>query len=108
MLLAQAGEQRLALRLDLVQCLGLAAVEMQLLHDLWAEQFKRCRSMASMTRSAARGESRDDVGEVGAGRRDPAGGERRRVEAVVDRQDQVLLDGPRRRGRWVKGPCTPP
>ena len=35
----------------------------------------------------------DDRGaEVGAGRGDDAGGERRRVEAVVDRGDEVLLD----------------
>ena len=38
----------------------------------------------------------DDVGEVGAGRRDDAGGEGGGVEAVVDREDHVLLDRPRR------------
>ena len=38
----------------------------------------------------------DDVGEVGPGRRHDAGRERRCVEAVVDRQDEVLLQGPGR------------
>ena len=36
----------------------------------------------------------DDVGHVGARRGDDPGGERRGVEAVVDRGDLVLLDGP--------------
>ena len=39
----------------------------------------------------------DHVGEIGARRRDDAGGEGRGVEAVVDREDHVLLDGPHRR-----------
>ena len=42
------------------------------------------------------GERADRTGDgrhhIGAGRRDHAGGERRRVEAVVDRRDQVVLD----------------
>ena len=42
-----------------------------------------------------RADGRHDGGtEIGAGRRHHAGGERRRVEPVVDRQDHVLLNGP--------------
>ena len=47
-----------------------------------------------------RADRADDRGaEVGAGRRDHARGERRRVEAVVDRGDEVLLDRGRVLGR---------
>ena len=46
----------------------------------------------------------DHVGHVGAGRGDDTCGERRRVEAVVDRQDEVLLERPRRDvGRGLAG-----
>ena len=43
----------------------------------------------------------DGRGQVGPGRRDDPGGEGRGVEAVVDGQDQVLLDGPHMGGRGL-------
>ncbi len=48
---------------------------------------------AAVQRSRQRADRADDRGaEIGTGRRDHARGERRRVEAVVDGGDQVLLD----------------
>ncbi len=49
----------------------------------------------AVQRSRQGADGRHDGGtEVGPGRRHDAGGEGRRVEAVVDGQDHVLLDGP--------------
>ena len=49
---------------------------------------------AAVQRPGQRADAADHRGaEVGAGRGDDPGGERRRVEAVVDRGDLVLLDG---------------
>ena len=60
------------------------------------EQVERPRRRAAVQRAGQRADAADDRGaEVGTGRHDHAGGERRRVEPVVDRRDLVLLDRPR-------------
>ena len=58
------------------------------------ERVERPARRAAVQRPGERAEGgADDVGEVGAGGRHDPGGERRSVEAVVDGEDQVLLDG---------------
>ena len=58
---------------------------------------------AAVQRAGERAEGgADDVGHVGAGRRDDAGRERRGVEAVVDREDEVVLEGAGRRRRRAR------
>ncbi len=62
-----------------------------------ADRVEQCRAPGSVRRRAADRTARrwrhDGGAEVGAGRGDDPGGERRGVEAVVDGRDQVLLDG---------------
>ena len=59
------------------------------------EHVERPARRPAVQRPRQRADGGDDGGaEVGAGRRHDAGGEGRRVEAVVDGQDHVLLDGP--------------
>ena len=54
-----------------------------------------CAARGSTVQRAGQGTDRcaHDVGHVGAGRRDHSSGERRRIETMIDRQDQVLLQG---------------
>ena len=64
------------------------------------EHLQRAARRAAVQRTRQRADRADDRGaEVGTGRRDDARRERRRVEAVVDRRDQVLLDRGRVLGR---------
>ena len=59
------------------------------------EQGEGTARRAAVQRTAQRADGGDDARtEIGAGRGDHARGERRGVEAVVDRRDEVLLDGP--------------
>ena len=58
------------------------------------EGVERAARRAAVQRTRERAQRGDDRGaDVGAGRRHDACGERRRVEAVVDAEDLVLLDG---------------
>ena len=68
---------------------------------------ERAARRAAVQRTRERADRADDRGaEVGAGRRDDARGERRRVEAVVDRGDEVLLDRGRVLGRAAPRPAS--